>query len=97
MTTKETIEMNVKICEMFAIEFAEWVNENYVCFQGNYQRRTDNYWHTNNLSIKSVLEIYKKEKEEINKSFYCKNETFVKNYYGEYCEKQCEECKLKSK
>lgn len=29
-----------------------------------------------------------------NKSFYCKNETFVKNYHGEYCKKQCEECKL---
>jgi len=33
----------------------------------------------------------------INKSFYCKNESFVKNYHGEYCKKQCEECKLKSK
>jgi len=31
-----------------------------------------------------------------NNTFYCKNENFVKNYYGEYCKNQCEECGLKS-
>lgn len=32
-----------------------------------------------------------------NRGFYCRNKSFVKNYYGEYCKKQCEECNLKSK
>ena len=64
MTTKETIEMNVKICEMFAIEFAEWCIEWRVEFVddtrqgmlytygGMYQKYTMN----------EILEIYKKEK-----------------------------------
>lgn len=34
----------------------------------------------------------KNEMNENTKGFYCKNETFVKHYYGEYCEKQCEKC-----
>lgn len=50
-----------------------------------------------NLVVLNILFKILKEKEELNKSFYCKNETFVKNYYGEYCKTQCEECKLKSK
>jgi len=33
---------------------------------------------------------------ELNKGFYCKNETFVKNYHGEYCKTQCDECSLKN-
>lgn len=32
-----------------------------------------------------------------NRGFYCRNKSFVENYYGEYCKKQCEECNLKSK
>ena len=51
----------VDFIENFTTDFAKWVDEKYVCFQGNYQRRTDNYWHTNNLSIKSVFEIYRQE------------------------------------
>lgn len=26
------------------------------------------------------------------KNFYCKNKTFVKHYYGQYCWSQCKEC-----
>jgi len=54
-------EKLVDFIENFTTDFAKWVDEKYVCFQGNYQRRTDNYWHTNNLSIKSVFEIYRQE------------------------------------
>ena len=50
-----------------------------------------------NLVVLNILFKVLKEKVEFKKSFYCKNETFVKNYYGEYCKKQCKECKLKSK
>ena len=50
----------------FAEKFALWVDENYVCFQGKYNKRTDPYWNTNNLTITEVLENYRKENIPIN-------------------------------
>ena len=55
------------------------------------------------LELKLITNLYLDRKEiikrlekiiKINKNFYCKNENFVKNYHGEYCKKQCEECNL---
>ena len=54
-------EKLVDFIENYTVNFTDWVNENYVHYLGNYQRRTDDYWHTNNLSIRSVFEIYKNE------------------------------------
>jgi len=64
MTPEETIEMNVKICEMYAIEFSEWciawrvefvddTREGILyTYGGMYQKYT----------MKELLQIYKKEK-----------------------------------
>lgn len=52
MTTKETIEMNVKICEMFAIDFAEWLLNDWT---------NDERWSKIN-STKELLKIFKQEK-----------------------------------
>lgn len=93
LTSKELIQLTKEIDEK-CIDFAQFITgithkqvEGYFYF----------YYYSEWKTTKELLEIFKKEKEEINKSFYCKNESFVKNYYGEYCKKQCEECKLKSK
>jgi hypothetical protein len=51
MTPEETIEINVKICEMYAVDFAEWLTK-----KGNYNI---NNW---NKTMKEMLETYKKEK-----------------------------------
>lgn len=52
MTPQETIDMNVKICEMYAIEFALWIRDS-----GNLI-----ILHKQSLPITRLLEEFKKKK-----------------------------------
>ena len=49
MNPEETIEMNVKICEMYAIDFGEWLLTNRNFFKKE-------------LTTKELLIIYKEDK-----------------------------------
>lgn len=66
MTPEETIEMNVKICEMYAIDFANWLNNGRFSQYGNSwidprkNKDKDGDWLF--LSSKQLLEMFKKEK-----------------------------------
>lgn len=60
LNAKELTEISNR-ADKRAIEFAKWIDINYICYNGIYNKRTDPYWNSNNKTIEELLATFHKE------------------------------------